>query len=137
MTITYPKFMWQTYPASRKYYKCMGQIWRKHLPVQSGNYSLIPCVFTPSRISKSPVFFLIGIFFVHIPCLSCFVGRTLISVIGAVGLQNCSDPHLKNESMVSFVSSRYMRVVNGSLMVCLAYSNRKTKCQNYRKMSRN
>ena len=28
-----------------------------------------------------------------------------------------------------------MRVVNGSLMVCLAYSNRKTKCQNYRKIS--
>ena len=29
------------------------------------------------------------------------------------------------ESMVSFVSRRYMRVINGSLMVCLAYSNRK------------
>ena len=41
------------------------------------------------------------------------------------------------ESMVSFVSRRYMRVVNGSLMVCLAYSNRKTKCQIYRKISRN
>ena len=42
-----------------------------------------------------------------------------------------------NESMVSFVSRCYMRVVNGSLMVCLAYSNRKTKCQNYRKISQN
>ena len=31
------------------------------------------------------------------------------------------------------VLRRYMRVVNGSLMVCLAYSNRKTKCQNYSK----
>ena len=56
--------------------------------------------------------------------------------------------------MVSFVSRRYMRVINGSLgvwlseylplgsvlcnsMVCLAYSNRKKKCQNYRKISRN
>ena len=44
---------------------------------------------------------------------------------------------VQDESMVSFVSSRYMRVVKGSLMVCLAYSNRKTKCQNYRKISRN
>ena len=26
----------------------------------------------------------------------------------------------KNESMVSFVSRRYMRVVNGSLVVCLS-----------------
>ena len=39
--------------------------------------------------------------------------------------------------MVSFVSSRYMRVVNGSLMVYVAYSNRKTKCQIYIKISRN
>ena len=41
--------------------------------------------------------------------------------------------------MVSFVSRCYMRlrVVNGILVVCLAYSNRKTKCQNYRKISRN
>ena len=33
------------------------------------------------------------------------------------------------ESMVSLVSRRYMRGENGK-RVCLAYSNRKTKCQN-------
>ena len=48
-------------------------------------------------------------------------------------LDNGQFRELINESMVSFVSSRYMRVVNGSLMVCLAYSNRKTKCQNIEK----
>ena len=47
------------------------------------------------------------------------------------------DHFVNYEFMVSFVSRRYMRVVNGSLMVCLAYLNRKTKCQNYRKISRN
>ena len=47
-----------------------------------------------------------------------------------------------NESMVSLVLRQYMRGENAteSLVVfffCLAYSNRKTKCQNYRKISRN
>ena len=58
------------------------------------------------------------------------IGTTLGALLTAVDFA-------KNKSMVSFVSRRYMRVVNESLMVCLAYSNRKTKCQNYRKISRN
>ena len=44
--------------------------------------------------------------------------------------------------MVSLVLRQYMRGKNGTeslvvLFFCLAYSNRKTKCQNYRKISRN
>ena len=47
-----------------------------------------------------------------------------------------------NESMVSLVLRQYMRGENGTerLVGCFflpAYSNRKTKCQNYSKISRN
>ena len=49
---------------------------------------------------------------------------------------------ISDESMVSLVLRQYMRGENGTeslvgFFSCLAYSNRKTKCQNYRKISRN
>ena len=53
-----------------------------------------------------------------------------------------ADVVIIHESMVSLVLRQYMRGKNGTeslvgFFFCLAFSNRKTKCQNYRKISRN
>ena len=66
------------------------------------------------NISIFPVFSISGIFLGPFPCFPCAVGTLLDGKSGHFGLGKDD-----NESMVSFVSRRYMRVVNGILVVLL------------------
>ena len=91
---------------------------------QGRHYVTLRLLLSSFRVFSSLAMYIIHVFIEVARCISAHTAINIVVVI-------------INECMVSFVSSRYMRVVNGSLMVCLACSNRKTKCQNYRKISRN